>query len=65
VHLRGFILKYLKGFQIKHKMNWNFILRNLTRQQESIAEISAKTKLQLHSLIDLLKNVDKLLDGLL
>ena len=27
-------------------------LRNLTRQQESIAEISAKTKLQLHSLID-------------
>ena len=27
-------------------------LRNLTRQQESIAEISAKTKIQLHSLID-------------
>lgn len=27
-------------------------LRNLTRQQESIAEISAKTKLQLHSLLD-------------
>lgn len=27
-------------------------LRNLTRQQESLAEISAKTKLQLHSLID-------------
>ncbi len=27
-------------------------LRNLTRQQESIAEISAKTKLQLHSLMD-------------
>ncbi|WP_338789482.1 IS110 family transposase [Metabacillus sp. FJAT-53654] len=27
-------------------------LRNLTRQQESIAEISAKTKLQLHSLVD-------------
>lgn len=27
-------------------------LLNLTRQQESIAEISAKTKLQLHSLID-------------
>lgn len=27
-------------------------LRNLTRQQESIAEISAKTKLQVHSLID-------------
>lgn len=27
-------------------------LRNLTRQQESIAEMAAKTKLQLHSLID-------------
>jgi transposase len=27
-------------------------LRNLTRQQESIAELSAKTKLQLHSLLD-------------
>ncbi|WP_087975006.1 IS110 family transposase [Oceanobacillus rekensis] len=27
-------------------------LRNLTRQQESIAEISAKTKIQLHSLLD-------------
>ena len=27
-------------------------LRNLTRQQEGIAEISAKTKLQLHSLLD-------------
>jgi transposase len=27
-------------------------LRNLTRQQESIAEITAKTKLQLHSLLD-------------
>lgn len=27
-------------------------VRNLTRQQESIAEISAKTKIQLHSLID-------------
>ena len=27
-------------------------LRNLTRQQESLAEISAKTKLQLHSLLD-------------
>ena len=27
-------------------------LRNLTRQQESIAEIAAKTKLQLHSLLD-------------
>jgi transposase len=27
-------------------------LRNLTKQQESIAEISAKTKLKLHSLID-------------
>ncbi len=27
-------------------------LRNLTRQEESIAEISAKTKIQLHSLID-------------
>ncbi|SOC41739.1 IS110 family RNA-guided transposase [Ureibacillus acetophenoni] len=27
-------------------------LRNLTRQQESIAEIAAKTKVQLHSLLD-------------
>lgn len=27
-------------------------LRNLTRQQENIAEISAKTKIQLHSLVD-------------
>jgi hypothetical protein len=25
VHLRGFILKYLKGFQMKHKKKWHFI----------------------------------------
>ena len=32
---------------------FNFLnLRNLTRQQESIADISAKTKIQLHALLD-------------
>jgi hypothetical protein len=25
MHLRGFILKYLRGFQMKHKKKWHFI----------------------------------------
>ncbi len=50
-HLCG--LYYKEELELYKKRGIQLLnLRNLTRQQESIAEVSTKTKLQLHSLLD-------------